>query len=68
MSPQKEDMTTRQEQESHMVEGDNLWTLGSPTTTCVFLVAENTHQRRERMGQPKIAWRVLMGADFLSLL
>ena len=33
MSPQKEDMTTRQEQESHMVEGDNLWTLGSPTTT-----------------------------------
>ena len=33
MSPQKEDMTTRQEQESHIVEGDNLWTLGSPTTT-----------------------------------
>ena len=33
MSPQKEDMTIRWEQEPHMVEGDNLWTLGSPTTT-----------------------------------
>ena len=26
-------MTTRREQESHTVEGDNLWTLGSPMTT-----------------------------------
>ena len=33
MSPQKEDMTTRQEQEPHTVEEDNLWTLGSPMTT-----------------------------------
>ena len=33
MSPQKEDMTTRREQEPHMVKGNNLWTLGSPTTT-----------------------------------
>ena len=33
MSLQKEDMITRQEQEPHTVEEDNLWTLGSPTTT-----------------------------------
>jgi len=33
MSPQKEDMTTRWGQEPHMVEEDNLWTLGSPMTT-----------------------------------
>ena len=26
-------MITRQEQEPHTVEEDNLWTLGSPTTT-----------------------------------
>ena len=26
-------MTTRREQEPHMMEGDNLWTLESPTTT-----------------------------------
>ena len=33
MSPQKEDMTTRWEQEPYTVEEDNLWTLGSPMTT-----------------------------------
>ena len=33
MSLQKKDMTTRQEQELYMVEGDNLWTLGIPMTT-----------------------------------
>ena len=33
MSPQKEDMTIRREQEPHTVEGDNLWTSGSPTIT-----------------------------------
>ena len=33
MNPQREDMTIRQKQEPHTVEGDNLWTLGSPTTT-----------------------------------
>ena len=33
MSPQKEDMTTRWEQEPYMVEENNLWTLGSLMTT-----------------------------------
>ena len=33
MSPQKGDMTTRQGQEPHTVEEDNLWTLGNPMTT-----------------------------------
>ena len=33
MSLQKKDMTTIQEQELYMVEGDNLWTLGIPMTT-----------------------------------
>ena len=33
MSPQREDTTTKQEQELPMVVEDNLWTLGSPTTT-----------------------------------
>ena len=33
MSPQKEDMITKRGQEPHTVEEDNLWTLGSPTTT-----------------------------------
>ena len=32
MSPQREDTTTKQEQELPMVVEDNLWTLGSPTT------------------------------------
>ena len=32
MSPQREDTTTRQEQEPPMVVEDNLWTLKSPTT------------------------------------
>jgi len=33
MSPQRGDMTTRRRQEPHMVEKDNLWTLGNPMTT-----------------------------------
>ena len=33
MSPQKENMITRQEQEPHTVEEDNLWILGSLMTT-----------------------------------
>ena len=33
MNPQKDDTTTRQGQESHMVVEDNQWTLGSPMTT-----------------------------------
>ena len=33
MNPLKDATITKQEQEPHMVEGDNLWTLESPMTT-----------------------------------
>ena len=33
MNPLKDATITKREQEPHTVEGDNLWTLGSPTTT-----------------------------------
>ena len=57
MNPQKDNMITRQVQESDMVVEDNQWTLESPTTTSKMGSLSTSTAKSTDIWQKNVDWK-----------